>query len=227
MNASSLFPQKQNQSANAPTNANTKDNTSIRQANKHTVQQGQIKFLELSETMVKPDSIRFKSHPCMPSCVYRWEIDIEKRVKSLNPLLIPMIYGWQRCAAIHSMDGKSRNRKHVYYVAPCGRRLCNINEVDKYTYFTNSQLTLDMFSFDSDVRADREFEANKTYVNIDDMTYGKEDVPISCVNCIDDQPPPTIDYSKVRLALDGVPLNTDESQLEGCDCTDGKYTDMG
>jgi hypothetical protein len=68
---------------------------------------------------------------------------------------------------------------------------------------------------------DREFEANSAYVNIEDISYGREDVPISCVNCVDTELPLPIEYSKKRIALEGVPLNTDENLLEGCRCEDG------
>jgi histone-lysine N-methyltransferase SETDB1 len=225
--ASTLFPVMQNQTARKSTNSSMGRIQVQSSSSTSSRTQGQTKFLDLFDVMVKPEIVRFKPHGCSSKCVHNWELNIENRVKSLNPLLIPMIYGWQRHVATQSKDSNTKNRRCVSYMAPCGRRLRNIKEVDKYLYYTNSQMALDMFSFDSLLRSDRVFEANKTYVNIDDITDGKEDVPISCVNCMDDELPPTIDYSKVRLALDGVPLNTDESLLEGCDCTDGKWATTG
>ncbi len=167
--------------------------------------------------------VRFTLHQCSKSCVHNWELHVASRVKSLNPLLVPMIYGWQRHVATQSKETYTKSRKCVNYITPCGLRLRSVKEVDLYLYHTNSQLTIDMFSFEAFLRTDREFEANKTFVNIDDITDGKEEVPISCVNCVDKERPPTIEYSRTRIALEGVPLDTNEESLEGCDCVDGKY----
>jgi len=45
----------------------------------------------------------------------------------------------------------------VFYVTPCNYRLRSDSEVDRYLIMTNSQLTIDLFSFDSDLRVDVEF----------------------------------------------------------------------
>lgn len=53
------------------------------------------------------------------------------------------------------------------------------------------------------------------------MSYGKENVQISCVNGIDRSYPEYVEYSGERLPGKGVFLNTDPEFLVGCDCTDG------
>ena len=95
-------------------------------------------------------------------------------------------------------------------MAPCGRVLRSIGELDRYLFLTNSKLTIDMFSFDTKINTNREFEANAKYVKADDITLGNECVPISCVNCVDtsrpDEPDGHFVYSSRRMALHGVPL---------------------
>jgi hypothetical protein len=49
----------------------------------------------------------------------------------------------------------------------------NTSEVDRYLSFTNSKLTIDMFTFDESIRIDREYEANAKYLKIEDITDGK------------------------------------------------------
>ena len=45
-------------------------------------------------------------------------------------------------------------------------------------------------------------------------------MPVSCVNCVDNTRPDNVDYYVERIPLDGVPLNTDQNNMEGCDCKD-------
>ena len=61
----------------------------------------------------------------------------------------------------------------------------------------------------------------QTFCDIKDLSYGKETVPISCVNGIDRQYPDYVEYSNIRMPMKGVELNLDEDFLVGCDCTDG------
>ena len=53
-----------------------------------------------------------------------------------------------------------------------------------------------------------------------DITYGKENVPVSCVNSIDRSNPEYVEYSTVRTPREGVNLNLDSNFLSCCDCTD-------
>ena len=183
------------------------------------VQQGQLRHLDL-KGIIREELIPFKAHPCTATCVSQWEKNISKS-KPYNLLLIPIFCGWQRLVYSLSKESYSKNRKNVYYVAPCGRNLRNIDEIDRYLYLTNSNLTIDMFSTDVYIHIDREFEANARYLSIADIADGRDDVPISCVNCIDFSKPEAFEYSNVRVPLEGVPLNTDNNLLDGCDCEDG------
>ena len=55
----------------------------------------------------------------------------------------------------------------------------------------------------------------------EDISEGKERTPVSCINELQDQPPPTFSYCIDRVCSDDVIINTDQSFLIGCDCTDG------
>ena len=60
----------------------------------------------------------------------------------------------------------------------------------------------------------------QTFCDIKDISYGKENVVISCVNGIDRQYPDYVDYSNQRIPASGVKLNLDPNFLECCDCED-------
>lgn len=142
-------------------------------------------------------------------------------MKFVNPLLMPFLHGWQRVICHQSKLASSSTTKWIRYQAPCGRFLRNTGEVDKYLFSTQSQLTIDQFSFDQSVSTSREFEANATYLRLDDYAQGREEMPISVVNCVDETRPDPFDYQANRIPLEGVPLDTTQDEMEGCDCTDG------
>ena len=183
------------------------------------VQQGQLTQIDL-KGIIREESIPFESHSCTATCVSRWEKNISKE-KPCNLLLVPIFCGWQRLIYSLAKESCSKIRKNAYYVAPCGRNLRSIDEIDRYLYLTNSNLTIDMFSTDVYIHIDREFEANARYLSIADIADGRDIVPIPCVNCIDSSKPEAFKYSNVRIPLEGVPLNTDFKLLDGCDCEDG------
>jgi len=55
----------------------------------------------------------------------------------------------------------SGHKRSVFYLAPCRRRLRNESEVDLYLNLTDSQLTIDLFCFDADLRVDVEFSSKQ------------------------------------------------------------------
>ena len=52
------------------------------------------------------------------------------------------------------------------------------------------------------------------------MSYGKENVRVSCVNSVDNCFPEYVEYSNIRIPKDKVSINTDPDFLIGCDCED-------
>uniref|UniRef100_A0A4W5RAG1 [histone H3]-lysine(4) N-trimethyltransferase n=1 Tax=Hucho hucho TaxID=62062 RepID=A0A4W5RAG1_9TELE len=111
---------------------------------------------------------------------------------------------------------------HVIYKSPCGLCLRSMAEIQRYLFQTRCDfIFLEMFCLDPYVLVDRRFQPQKPYYYIRDITNGREDIPLSCVNEIDITPPPDVAYSKERIPEDGVFINTSPEFLVGCDCTDG------
>lgn len=111
---------------------------------------------------------------------------------------------------------------HVIYKSPCGLSLRNMAEIQRYLFQTHCDfIFLEMFCLDPYVLVDRRFQPQRPFYFIRDITGGREDIPLSCVNEIDNTPPPSVAYSKERIPEDGVYINTSPDFLVGCDCTDG------
>ncbi|XP_077508278.1 histone-lysine N-methyltransferase eggless-like [Amblyomma americanum] len=157
--------------------------------------------------------IGYTSHECSPSCVASDNPDAHKRK---NALAIPSFYGWER----EILKPSKKSKQKVQYTAPCGRRLRNIEEVAHFLRLCRSLLTVDLFCFDSLVRTFCEFKPKVVNTYIEDLTYGKEQMIVPCVNSIDDTYPTFAEYSTERYAGKGVDLNLDKEFLCGCDCED-------
>ena len=168
------------------------------------------------------ENVQFEPHLCKTECVSRWEKNIKQLSKQQNILLIPIHCGWKRQICIRATDNKTIIiKKNIHYTSPCGLRLRNILEIDNFLLLTNSDLTIDMFSYDIAVEIDRVFQTSLKHLKVADISKGKDNLPISCVNCIDSSKPESFQYSSVRLPVEGIPLDTDPSLLDCCDCTDG------
>ncbi|XP_026173552.1 histone-lysine N-methyltransferase SETDB1-B [Mastacembelus armatus] len=166
------------------------------------------------------DRIFYMAHTCQPACLNRVRPARSDIHRGKNPLLTPLLYDFRR------MTGRRKvNRKmsfHVIYKAPCGLCLRNMAEIQRYIFQTRCDfIFLEMFCLDPYVLVDRPFQPQRPFYYIPDITSGKEDIPLSCVNEIDSTPPPKVAYSKERIPEDGVFINTSSDFLVGCDCTDG------
>ncbi|KAM3918040.1 histone-lysine N-methyltransferase SETDB1 isoform 2-T2 [Leptodactylus fuscus] len=163
------------------------------------------------------DKLFYLPHTCNYNCLSRTRA-ISHRGK--NPLLIPLLYDFRRMTARRRVNRKMGF--HVIYKAPCGLSLRTMPEIERFLFESScDKLFLEMFCLDPYVLVDRKFQPQKPFYYIPDITYGKEDVPLSCVNEIDRTPPPQVDYSKERIPGRGVFINTGLDFLVGCDCTDG------
>ncbi|XP_019948465.2 histone-lysine N-methyltransferase SETDB1-B isoform X3 [Paralichthys olivaceus] len=166
------------------------------------------------------DRIFYMAHTCQPACLNRVRPTKPDLHSGKNPLLTPLLYDFRR------MTGRRKvNRKmsfHVIYKAPCGLCLRNMAEIQHYLFQTRCDfIFLEMFCLDPYVLVDRPFQPQRPFYYIPDITGGREDIPLSCVNEIDSTPPPKVDYSKERIPEDGVFINTSADFLVGCECTDG------
>ncbi|XP_030640560.1 histone-lysine N-methyltransferase SETDB1-B [Chanos chanos] len=166
------------------------------------------------------DRLFYLPHACSPDCLKRIRPTRPNMHRGRNPLLAPLLYEFRRMTA-----RRRHNRKmsfHVIYKSPCGLCLRNMGEIQHYLFQTSCDfLFLEMFCLDPYVLVDRRFQPQKPFFFIRDITAGREDIPLSCVNEIDNTPPPKVAYSKERIPADGVFINTSPEFLVGCDCTDG------
>lgn len=157
---------------------------------------------------------KFIPHECGPACIENISFTPDD-LKGYSPLSIPLLCGWNR-----QLCKYPKARKIILYQAPCGVRLRNMEELHHYLRITKSLMSVDLFDFDYWVHCLAEFVLDKCFVNIKDLSYGVENVPIPCVNEIDHALPDTIRYSTQREPTEGVNLNLDPNFLCSCDCED-------
>ncbi|NXM23632.1 SETB1 methyltransferase, partial [Oxyruncus cristatus] len=166
------------------------------------------------------EKLFYLPHVCSYACLSRVRPIRGDQYRSRNPLLIPLLYDFRRMTARRRVNRKMGF--HVLYKTPCGLCLRSMQEIERYLFETDCDfLFLEMFCLDPYVLVDRKFQPYKPYYYIPDITNGREDVPLSCVNEIDSTPPPQVAYSKERIPGKGVFINTSWEFLVGCDCKDG------
>ena len=150
-------------------------------------------------------------------------VDIEiQKFYDRNPFQIPIQVGYRR-EYLHTSERKIK----VVYRAPCGRRLRDIFEVFKYLQITNSSLDIDLFTFRPSVQLFRKSEPLKAFFHVPDITNGLEDMPISCVNTINNQDLGNVIYRNDRFPHRDVHIEDifDDGFLACCDCTDNCSSD--
>ncbi|KAF9417064.1 hypothetical protein HW555_005762, partial [Spodoptera exigua] len=160
---------------------------------------------------VKP--YKMVPHKCSPKCK-RSDVLTLKELRTYNPLAKPLLSGWERQIV------RFKGHKEVMYRAPCGRRLRSLSELHRYLRATDSDLPVDLFDFQPATHCLAEFVLNKCLVGKKDLSHGKENVPVPCVNYYDESLPEFCSYNTERTPTAGVPLNLDPEFLCGCDCTD-------
>ncbi|XP_053906793.1 histone-lysine N-methyltransferase SETDB1 isoform X1 [Cuculus canorus] len=166
------------------------------------------------------EKLFYLPHVCSDTCLSRVRPIRSDQYRSKNPLLIPLLYDFRRMTARRRVNRKMGF--HVLYKTPCGLCLRSMQEIERYLFETDCDfLFLEMFCLDPYVLVDRKFQPYKPYYYIADITKGREDVPLSCVNEIDNTPPPQVAYRKERVPGKGVYINTSLDFLVGCDCKDG------
>lgn len=161
---------------------------------------------------------------CCPACleeVRPHQVDIHH---GKNPLLIPLLFKFRRMTARRRIDGKLFF--HIFYRSPCGRSLCDMQEVQDYLFETRCDfLFLEMFCMDPFVLVNRARPPSTTtgqpHLYLPDISEGKEVMPVPCVNEVDNTLAPNVTYTKDRVPARGVFINTSSDFMVGCDCTDG------
>ncbi|XP_050358370.1 histone-lysine N-methyltransferase eggless isoform X2 [Nymphalis io] len=163
------------------------------------------------KSAVKP--YKMVPHTCSPKCKRTDVLDL-KDLRTYNPLTKPLLSGWER-QVVRWKGGRS-----VLYVAPCGRRTRDVRELHAYLRAVRSDMAVDLFDFSPSTHCLAEFVLNSCFVGKKDLSHGKENVPVPCVNYYDDSLPEFCSYNTERTPTAGVPLNLDPDFLCGCDCDD-------
>ncbi|XP_072531688.1 histone-lysine N-methyltransferase SETDB1-A [Salminus brasiliensis] len=168
--------------------------------------------------------LKYVPHRCCPTCLERVRPEQKNQHRGQNPLLIPLLHGFRRMTARRRLDGKMSF--HVFYRAPCGRSMCEMEEVQDYLCESRCDfLFLEMFCLDPFVLVKRALlpssMSSRPHLFLPDISEGKELVPVPCVNESDSTHPPPLNYTRHRVSAPGVSINTSLDFMVGCDCTDG------
>lgn len=86
----------------------------------------------------KPTKKLDRQHICGRKCVREFEQN--RQIFDFDPLKRPLLAGWTR-----KITGI------CYYIAPCGRSFNTIEAVYKYLLTTGSRLSIDCFTFSSNI----------------------------------------------------------------------------
>ncbi len=153
----------------------------------------------------------FKIHTCQIACISGKEFKLTPLNGSMNPLGLPILYGWHRTIYKQS----NFPFKIVQFLAPCGKKLRTIHEINRYLTVTESSLTIDRFSFDLNINLKNEFKLTncKNFISYD-LSKGKEKLPIECVNCVDKSKPDFFEYT-----CEQIPLQVNVNKILECCCS--------
>ncbi|KAG8187363.1 hypothetical protein JTE90_016912 [Oedothorax gibbosus] len=158
---------------------------------------------------------RFRHHVCSLLC--REIHDPKSYLGEKSIFAIPLHLGWERQIRKCEKEGPE---VFVLYRAPCGRHLRSLEEIQTHLWNVSSKVTIDYFSLDPNVMPFRYFTPRYVRFKVDDVTQGKENVKIPCINTWKNEAPPRIEYAAKRFPHKGVHLNEDKEFLVGCSCTD-------
>ena len=157
-------------------------------------------------------SKKYVAHDCSPAC-----LTPSPNLTNHSPLSKPLLTCWERLIV------RQKNNRWVQYKAPCGRRLRNMYEIRIYLMVTRCALNVDNFDFDVNIQVLHAYDVidkNLCPLYMPDMSEGKEGMKIPVINAFDDTRPPKLEYSAVRIPMNGVKINTDPEFMACCDCTD-------
>ncbi|XP_041738795.1 histone-lysine N-methyltransferase SETDB1-A isoform X1 [Coregonus clupeaformis] len=181
---------------------------------------GQDRTTDKSSVITAKGSVTFTHHRCCPACLDCIRSKVEAKHRGRNPLLIPLLCEFRRMKGRRRVNNKTYF--HIFYQSPCGLSLSNMTAVQDYLQQTRCDfLFLDMFCLDPFVSVTTTHQPRPYKINILDLTLGRENQPLSCINELNNIRPISVIYNKQRVAASGVSLNTSSDFLVGCDCTDG------
>jgi len=173
----------------------------------------------VSEVQIEGNEpIPYVYHVCNQSCLAMFPYN-QLEHKLSNPLRIPIYLGWRREVITHK-DSDHGGNWTVMYITPCGRRLRNLEEIHAYLRMTDSNMEIDFFAFDCWLNVMKEFIPNQDFLKMEDISHGKEQVPIPAANSYNSTYPPFIEYTTKPNLQANVEIANDPNFLVGCNCTD-------
>jgi histone-lysine N-methyltransferase SETDB1 len=148
-----------------------------------------------------------------PPCK-RLAIEKDKTIDSkCHFLLIPLNQAWKR--QIRNDLGT------IVYISPCGQMFTDAERLQSYLFQIDSPLNIKQFSFDMNCRVTQKFLSPKTaFVQLEDYSFGKENVPLMLVNEFDSSLPKTFEYINDRIPLTS-DIIIEKTNIQGCSCIDG------
>lgn len=155
---------------------------------------------------------KYVEHNCSPLC-----LPPSPNLANHSPLSKPLLTCWERLIV------RQKNNRWVQYKAPCGRRLRDMFEIRTFLLATKCALNVDNFDFDVNIQVLYAYDVidkKECPLYIPDMSEGKEGMKIPVINAFDDTSPPKLEYSAVRIPMNGVNINTDPEFMACCDCVD-------
>lgn len=156
--------------------------------------------------------VEYQEHFCSESCVPTLPSMPESQLWLVNPLRVPLIYGFHR-----SNPEDDQSEQSVVYTAPCGIRLCNHDDVMDFLLMSESfhLLQLDLFSFSSCVSVNPGLDPSPSPGL--DLSRGQELTPVElCVS--EGERPPVFKYRRDRWPRGCFLSKTDDLYRFFCDC---------
>jgi len=192
--------------------------------NNNKLKEKRFKFMISTKPNILRATQSFVYHQCCNKCTAFNNQDFVK-LKDQNPYTIPIILGWQRQISLFDSQEEANTNNMtqvIFYVAPCGRRLRNLEEVDHFLEVTKCLLTIDYFVFDVNFELYCHHyyqDSINCYYYEADISKGRENMPISVVNTIDeDEIEKNFDYRAKRFGGRELTISLDENFLVSCKC---------
>ncbi|XP_072309333.1 histone-lysine N-methyltransferase SETDB2 [Eucyclogobius newberryi] len=171
----------------------------------------------------------YQEHCCSQSCVPTLPSMPLARLWALNPLKIPLVFGFYRSnsganQSEQGVDQMDQSEQSVVYFAPCGLRLCDPDAVMDFLLQTQNfhLLQLDLFSFSPCVSVDPLCPGSDPVlepgpVSCLDLSRGQELTPVElCVS--EGQRPPVFRYRRERWPRGCFLSRTPDLYTAFCDC---------
>lgn len=158
----------------------------------------------------------YSKHDCDSDC--NTDADV-RSFRGYNPFSYPIFAGWSRLLFDTSLPS---NGKSIVYVAPCGRSMRTMDEIEHFILITDCPLSITYFTLDPDVELFRPITAvlHPCMSYEEDISGGKETQPVSVINFLDhERLDRNFSYRKDRFPGPGVSLPLDGFS-SCCDCSD-------